>query len=86
MRTTTTLLIGALLGLSATQAQNLGEIHGKVFDDQGTPLFMANVVTDGGGGLIGTTTDDKGRFVLKPLKPGTYSVRVSYVGMITSDG
>jgi len=85
MRTTTTLLLGALMGLSAAQAQNLGEIHGKVFDDQGTPLFMANVVTDGGGGLIGTTTDDNGRFVLKPLKPGTYTVRVSYVGMITSE-
>ena len=85
MRTTTIILLSALLSSSALMAQNLGEIQGKVFDESGAPLFMANVSTDRGDGLIGTTTDENGRFVLKPLIPGTYTVRISYVGLITRE-
>ncbi|MCB0768945.1 MAG: carboxypeptidase regulatory-like domain-containing protein [Flavobacteriales bacterium] len=85
MRTRTTLLLSAFLATSVLLAQSLGEIHGKVLDENGAPLFLANVSTDRGDGLIGTTTDEKGRFVLKPLVPGTYTVRISFVGMVTRE-
>jgi hypothetical protein len=78
------LLLAALFGASAT-AQQLGEIQGTVLDEQGQPLFLANVVTERGENLIGTTTDDRGRFVLKPLPPGTYTVRISFVGLVTHE-
>lgn len=78
------LLLAALFGASA-MAQQLGEIQGTVLDEQGQPLFLATVVTERGDNLIGTTTDDRGRFVLKPLPPGTYTVRISYVGMVTHE-
>lgn len=73
-------LLALLLGGTA-QAQGLGEIHGNVVDDQGQPLPYANVVTTYGDQLIGGTTDMDGRYVLKPLQPGTYTVRITYVGL-----
>lgn len=61
-------------------AQNTGEIKGKVFDDiTGTPLPGANVFVKYGDQLIGSSTDDQGRFTLKPLNPGVYNVEVSYI-------
>jgi len=80
-----TLVTVLLAGALHASAQNVGEIQGKVLDANGAPLFMANVVTERGDALIGTTTDERGHFVLKPLVPGTYTVRMSYVGMATAE-
>jgi hypothetical protein len=85
MRTSIPLLAIALLSSTIAAGQNLGEIQGSVLDEQGEPLPYANVVTDRGDGLIGTTTDDRGRFILKPLVPGTYTVRISFVGLLTKE-
>jgi len=86
MRHTRIILATALLGGALhASAQNVGEIHGKVLDENGEPLYMANVVTERGDALMGTTTDERGHFVLKPLVPGTYTVRISYVGMATAE-
>jgi hypothetical protein len=60
------------------QAQK-GTIQGTVKDKQtGEPLIGATVVLVGT--YKGTYTDDEGRFVLKDITPGTYDLRVSYVG------
>jgi hypothetical protein len=86
MRHTRIILATALLGGALhASAQNVGEIHGKVLDENGEPLYMANVVTERGDALMGTTTDERGHFVLKPLVPGTYTVRMSYVGKATAE-
>lgn len=75
----TTLLF--LLAIFAVKAQNYGEIHGRIFDHAtGDPILYATVSTEYGGKLIGATTDEEGRFKLKPLQPGTYAVQVSYLG------
>ncbi|NEN21949.1 TonB-dependent receptor plug domain-containing protein [Cryomorpha ignava] len=80
MKTILTTLI-FLLGIFAVKAQNYGEIHGRILDHAtGEPILFATVSTEYGGKLIGTTTDDEGRFKLKPLQPGTYAVQVSYLG------
>lgn len=70
-----------LLATFAVKAQNYGEIHGRILDHAtGEPILFATVSTEYGGKLIGTTTDDDGRFKLKPLQPGNYTVHLSYLG------
>jgi outer membrane receptor protein involved in Fe transport len=52
-------------------------IEGKVTDETGSPLPLANVFIKETN--IGTTTDSKGNFRLI-TKPGNYTLEVSYVG------
>ncbi|MBP7464150.1 MAG: carboxypeptidase-like regulatory domain-containing protein [Bacteroidales bacterium] len=70
------LLIAATGGLFAQSSA----IHGKVFDENGNPLYAVNVSVNVGGSIVGSTTDFDGVFKLKPLNAGTYTVDISYVG------
>lgn len=85
MRHTSSLLLAALLLAGSAQAQSLGEIRGRVLDPLGQPVYMASVSTEVAGSLLGTTTDEDGKYVLKPLPAGMYSVRVGFVGLATRD-
>ena len=82
---TSTLLLSALLNLAALHAQNLGEIRGKVLDEKGEPVPFATVSADRGDGPHGTEADEDGRFVIKPLLPGTYAVRIASLGFATRE-
>ncbi len=82
MRTLLHVLIASFLFNNPLLAQGPGEIHGKVLDKEGSPLFMATISAERGDVLIGATASEDGRFVLKPLAPGLYTVRFSYVGMV----
>lgn len=54
-------------------------IKGKVTDAQtGDPLPGANVVIKGT--VKGTITDEDGMFTITKLRPGSYTVRVSFIG------
>ena len=65
------------------QASSGGEIYGRVVDDQKNPLDFATVQAfEGGVFKGGAKTDEQGNFKIKPLTPGTYSVKVSYSGYI----
>src|SRR4030095_7081591 len=59
-----------------------GELQGKIFDQatkEGIPF--ANVVLESGGAQKGYgETDDDGNFSIKPITPGTYDIKVSYLG------
>ncbi len=73
-------ILSLALALSATGtllAQTSGEIQGNVLAPDGTPSYGAVVEVDHGGERIATSADLEGRFVLKPLLPGTYNVRFS---------
>ncbi len=64
------------------KAQN-GEISGKVIDENGEGVPVANVVLVDNKGVTtgrGTTTDFDGNYSIKPLTPGKYNLQVSYVG------
>ncbi len=75
------LFLIALLAILNVQAQNYGEIHGRIVDSKSKePLPFANVWTEYGGQTMGTVTDDDGRFKLKPLQPSVYNLNVSYLG------
>jgi hypothetical protein len=60
----------------------VGELQGKVYDQvtkEGIPF--ANVVLELNGTQKGYgETDDNGSFSIKPIVPGTYDVKVSYLG------
>jgi len=71
------LLIGSL---NNVWAQENGTIRGKVVDENGQSLPLANIVTEVYGKIIGTTTDIDGYFVLKPLPEGKYDITVSFIG------
>lgn len=60
----------------------MGEIRGKIIDkDNGkTPLPGVNVYVERAGKQMGTFTDDKGNYVIKPLEPGMYKVQMSMMG------
>lgn len=75
-------LFTLLVAFVAVKAQN-GEISGKVIDENGEGVPIANVVLVDNKGVTtgrGTTTDFDGNYSIKPLTPGKYNVQVSYVG------
>lgn len=79
----TPLLLPALLRLVALplHAQDPGEIHGRAFEPSGASLSFANVTARQGERLVGTAADVDGRFILKPLPSGTWTVEISSVGL-----
>jgi len=54
-----------------------GGIDGKILDSNG-PVIQANIAIKGTNS--GTTTNDKGEFQLKGLRPGNYTLMVSAIG------
>ena len=80
----TAFLLMLLLGLSAALAppalaQTRGSIVGQVTDARSEqPLPGANVVIDGTS--RGAATDADGDYRLSGLAPGTYALRISYIG------
>ena len=68
-----------LFGCVPLWGQSTVKISGTVTVRQsGKPLAGANVVVVGSG--FGTTTDEKGRFVLENLLVGVYSLQASFIG------
>ncbi len=64
-----------LLGFTPIIISQDTVVKGTITDENGTPLIAASVAI----GTLGTTTDLDGNFELS-LKPGDYSMSVSYVG------
>lgn len=58
-------------------------LSGIVTDTVGKPMPFTTVYVESQ--KLGTTTDGKGRYELKGLKPGTFTVRVSYIGYTTQE-
>ncbi|MFI5218283.1 MAG: carboxypeptidase regulatory-like domain-containing protein [Bacteroidia bacterium] len=59
-----------------------GELRGKVIDKEtGQPLAFANVaIVKDESAFTGGTTDEEGNYRIKPLDPGSYTVKATYVG------
>ena len=77
-----TLALASLISQSA-QAQNAtGSISGTVVDSEsGETLIGVNVVLEGT--LKGTATDIDGKYTLKAVEPGIYTLVVSYISFTT---
>ncbi|MEN9640259.1 MAG: hypothetical protein RLZZ262_2128 [Bacteroidota bacterium] len=63
-----------------TLAQTTGEIHGKVLDETGQPVPGVIVTASVGDRIIGSTTDENGKYRIKPLDGGVYVVTVKANG------
>lgn len=75
------LTLVACLGLHTVSAQ--GNLSGRVADKEGTPLENVSVVVDGFDRV--TASDRLGRFTLRNLQPGKYTVTFSSVGFKSSE-
>jgi hypothetical protein len=84
MKTKALILIAACsLALNTnTNSQTLpGEIAGTVTDEQGNPVPGAIISYTINATLQGTSTDENGRYRLKPLDAGKYEVTFSFTGL-----
>jgi outer membrane receptor protein involved in Fe transport len=74
-----TLLFSVVSLFSLAQS---GEISGKITDEKGEGIPFANVaiVENGQPTGIGATTNFDGFYSIKPLNPGRYDVKFSYMG------
>ncbi len=77
-------LLFAFLGLIlvANAQSQLGEIRGKVLDAKTKkPLDFVSVTIELNGAVKAQVlTDDDGSYIVKTLQPGTYTIKVSYIG------
>lgn len=80
------LSVSILLTASMLAQTGAGSLKGKVTDaNTGEPLAFANVVVLAGETQVGgVATDFDGGFSIKPIPPGTYTVKVIYVGYNTA--
>lgn len=70
----------ALMMGFCTLAQTTGEIHGKVLDELGQPVPGVLVTAAQADRVMGSSTDENGKYRLKPLEGGTYVVTVKANG------
>jgi outer membrane receptor protein involved in Fe transport len=76
------LILGMILTANLLVFSQSGTLKGKIIDkDSGEPIPFANVVIElGGSQQGGATSDFDGNYTIKPIAPGQYNVRASYVG------
>ncbi len=85
MMKTLRLIAILILASNYTFGQSVaGEIYGRVTDDKKQPLEFATVQAfQGGISKGGAKTDINGNYSIKPLPPGEYEIKVTYLGMNT---
>lgn len=77
-----TLLALMLLAPMAYAQTGQGGLKGKVIDvETGEPLPFVNIVVEKNGVQVnGSTTDFDGKYFIKPLEPGVYTIKTTFTG------
>ncbi|WP_232734683.1 TonB-dependent receptor [Polaribacter sp. ALD11] len=70
-----------LFSITTVNSQNTGVLKGVIITEQGQPIMGANVHIKSLS--IGTTSNEKGEFILKKIANNSYTVEVSYLGYNT---
>src|SRR5882762_4124031 len=73
-------LLAALSVLPSLLLAQGVSIRGRVADAAGAPLLRASVSAEGSG--LRATTDDQGRYEIRGISAGTYTVRVRLLGYV----
>lgn len=75
-----------ITNFAVAQGNNSGEIYGRITDEKGESLDAASVSAYQGGVLKGGKRSDlNGNYIIKPLAPGTYNVKVTFLGYPTQE-
>jgi outer membrane receptor protein involved in Fe transport len=76
------IVIVLLFSASMTVFSQSGALKGKVLDKTTKePIPFANIIVENNGTQAGGTTSDfNGEYTIKPLNPGKYDIKASYVG------
>ena len=71
---------------SFSQSQS-GTLKGKVTEnDSSEPIPMANIVIELNGVIVGgAVADFDGEYTIKPIDPGSYTVKVSFIGFASKE-
>lgn len=70
-----------LIGVAGQAFAQSGSIGGTVLDDQNEPVIGAVIqAIQGGISKSGGSSDVDGSYDIKPLSPGRYDIKVSYIG------
>lgn len=77
------LLLFAFIGSSILAAAQTGSISGTITDAKTKEAIIGGSVLIQGT-QIGTSTDLEGNFVIKNLKPGTYTLQITYIAYQTA--
>ncbi len=77
------ILMAMLVSVTISGQRNSGIISGRITDENGMPMAGASVIAIQAG--AGVATDNEGRFALRGLNNGTYSLRISFTGYETLD-
>ncbi|MBC8487574.1 MAG: carboxypeptidase-like regulatory domain-containing protein, partial [Bacteroidetes bacterium] len=79
------LTIGFILTANLLVFSQSGTLKGKIVDKETRePVPFANIILELGGTLIGGATSDfEGNYIIKPIPPGTYDLKATYVGYKT---
>ncbi len=74
--------LGILLSVNLMVFSQSGELKGKITDKESKePIPFANIIVEQSGKQFGGgTTDFDGNYTIKPLAPGRYDVKATYVG------
>ncbi len=80
MRRVESLLVAVLSVLPSVALAQGGAIRGRVADAAGAPLARATIVAEGAG--LRATTDDQGRYEIRGVSAGTYTVRARLLGYV----
>ena len=83
------LTVIALFGITSytiAQTQS-GTLKGTITEDAtGESVPMANVVVELNGAIIaGAVADFDGKYTIKPIDPGKYTVKISFIGFATKE-
>ena len=69
-----------LFSCSVLLGQNIN-LNGQITDsDSGEPLIGANVIIEGNGLNTGAATDAQGNYLIEGVSPGSYEIKISYIG------
>src|SRR5258708_12127232 len=79
MRRVEKILAALCIVPSVLLAQN-GAIRGRIADAAGAPLSRAMISAEGSG--LHATSDEQGRYEIRGISAGTYTVRVRLLGYV----
>ena len=75
----------AIFGVTTCAMAQSGTLSGTVTEEgTGEPAPFANIVIESGGTVVaGGVTDFDGLYSIKPIAPGSYTVKISFIGFAT---